>query len=90
MPTFLYRCPNTGQTVLGVTAEDTSEDAYEAITCLACRQSHFVNSTTGKVLGGDDDGKAASVRGFGRQLENITKATGSTPPFNTWNSSNAS
>ena len=51
----MYRCPNTGQTVQGSTAEETPEDAYEAITCLACRQSHFVNPTLGKVLGEDDD-----------------------------------
>lgn len=55
MPPFLYRCPNTGQTVQGFAAEETSGDAYEAIACLACRQNHFVNPTTGKVLGGDDD-----------------------------------
>jgi hypothetical protein len=56
MPPFLYRCPNPGQTVQGFTAEETpDEDPYEAITCLACRQSHFVNLTTGKVLGEDDD-----------------------------------
>ena len=56
MPTFLYRCPNTGQTVQGFTAGETpNQDAYKAITCLACRQNHFVNPTTGKVLGEDDD-----------------------------------
>jgi hypothetical protein len=30
------------------------DDAYEAITCLACRKVHYVNPTTGKVLGEDD------------------------------------
>jgi hypothetical protein len=56
MRPFLYRCPNTGQTVQGFTAEETPDEyAYEAITCLACRQTHFVNSTTGKVLGEDAD-----------------------------------
>lgn len=48
---FLYRCPNTGRTVQGLTAEDTCE----ALTCLACRRLHFVNPATGKVLGADDD-----------------------------------
>jgi hypothetical protein len=60
MPPFLYRCPNTGQTVQGFAAEEISEDAYEGMTCLACRQLHFVNPTTGKVLGEDAD-EAASV-----------------------------
>ena len=55
MPPFLYRCPNTRQTVQGFVAEETSEDAYEAITCLACRKNRSVNPTTGKVLGEDDD-----------------------------------
>jgi hypothetical protein len=55
MPPFLFSCPNTGQTVQGFVAEEVPDDAYESITCLACRQTHFVNPTTGKVLGKDDD-----------------------------------
>jgi hypothetical protein len=55
MPPFLYRRPNTGETVQGFTAEEVPSDAYESITCLACRQLHFVNSAMGKVLGQDDD-----------------------------------
>jgi hypothetical protein len=55
MPPFLFGCPNTGQTVQGFFAEEVPDGAYEAITCLACRQIHFVNPTTGKVLGEDDD-----------------------------------
>jgi hypothetical protein len=53
LPTFLYRCPNTGYRVQGFIAEETSEDteSYEAITCLLCRQVHLVNPTTGKVAG---------------------------------------
>ena len=56
MTPFLYRCPNTRQAVQGFVAEEVPDNAYQAITCLACRQSHFVNPTTGKVLGenGDD------------------------------------
>jgi hypothetical protein len=54
MRPFLYRCPNTHQAVQGFIAEEVPDN--QAITCLACRQSHFVNPTTGKVLGenGDD------------------------------------
>ena len=55
MRPFLYRCPNTSQTVQGFTAEEVPDDAYESLTCLSCRQTHFVNPTTGKVLGEDDD-----------------------------------
>jgi hypothetical protein len=55
MAAFLYRCPSTGKTVQGFTAEEVPINAYESMTCLACRQLHFVNPTTGKVLGEDDD-----------------------------------
>ena len=49
----LFTDPETRQTVQGFVLEEEPEDAYEAITCLACRQNHFVNSRTGKVLGED-------------------------------------
>ena len=55
MPPFLYRCPSTGQTVQGFTAEEVPIDAYELMTCLACRQTHFISPATGKVLGEDDN-----------------------------------
>jgi hypothetical protein len=55
MACFVYRCPSTRQIVQGFSAEETSVDAYEAITCLACRRLHFVNPATRKVLGQDDD-----------------------------------
>jgi hypothetical protein len=53
MPPFMYRCPNTGNLVQGFVAEETSGDAssFEAVTCLVFLQVHYVNSTTGKVLG---------------------------------------
>lgn len=62
MATFLYRCPNTSSMVQGFVqgfvAEETpgNPDAYESITCLACRQLHLVNPTTGRVLG-DHEGE---------------------------------
>jgi hypothetical protein len=57
MPTFLYRCPTTSKTVQGFIAEDVSDDpnAYETVTCLACRQVHLVNPMTGKVLGTNEE-----------------------------------
>jgi hypothetical protein len=53
MPLFLYRCPTTGYHVQGFASEDVVEDhhVYEPVTCLACRQIHHVNPTTGTVLG---------------------------------------
>ena len=56
MPVFLYRCPNTGFTVQGFTADDaTNDDTYEPITCTACTRIHLINAKTGKILGGDDE-----------------------------------
>lgn len=60
MPPFLCSCPNPGRTVQGLAARKTPDDAYESVTCLACRQLHFVNPTTDSVLGEDDE-YAASV-----------------------------
>jgi hypothetical protein len=54
MPTFLYRCPNTGLRVQGWIANDRTErdeDNFEAVTCPACGRVHLVNPKTGKVLG---------------------------------------
>ncbi len=59
MATFVYRCPKLGLPVQGWTADDPSADggdAYETVTCTACRQVHLVNPSTGRVLGADDDG----------------------------------
>jgi hypothetical protein len=55
MATFLYRCPNTGLRVQGYTPEQTShDDAWEAVTCIACQRVHLVNPTTGKVMGEEE------------------------------------
>jgi hypothetical protein len=57
MPSFLYRCPNTGFRVQGYSPEQTADDehSYESVTCIMCRQVHLVNPNTGKVLGEDDE-----------------------------------
>jgi hypothetical protein len=58
VPTFLFRCPNTGYRVQGFVAEeDFSDDAedYQAVTCLACKRTHHVNPMTGSVLGANDE-----------------------------------
>ena len=55
--TYLYRCPNTGQTVQGWSADEVTDDdtAYELVACLACPQLHLINLKTGKVLGAKED-----------------------------------
>ncbi len=58
MPTFLFRCPNTGYRVQGFVAEEDFSDDVEdgqSVTCLACKQTHLVNPRTGKVLEVDND-----------------------------------
>jgi hypothetical protein len=53
MATLIYQCPTTGYRVQGWLADKGTEDrseSYEQLTCLACRQVHFVNPKTGKVL----------------------------------------
>jgi hypothetical protein len=55
--TFLYRCPNTAQTVQGWSADEVTDDdtSYQSVACLACAQAHLVNLKTGKVLGTKED-----------------------------------
>ena len=54
MAHVIIRCPRTGSNVQVWVPEDASThqpDAYEAVTCPACTRLHFVNKTTGKLLG---------------------------------------
>jgi hypothetical protein len=51
MPLFLYRCPTTGYRVQDFSAEYVSEDTYEPVLCVICKQVHVVNPATGAVLG---------------------------------------
>ena len=58
MAALLYRCPATGQNVQAWFADDASEnggEAYETVTCVACRMIHLVNPKTGKTLGNDEE-----------------------------------
>ncbi len=55
MPSFIYRCPNTGLRVHGFVADDATDDAFESVTCIACARVHLVNPATGKVLGINDE-----------------------------------
>jgi hypothetical protein len=57
MATFLFRCPNKNLLVQAWTADDLSGDdaAFFPVECVACRQMHYVNPTTGRVLGSTDD-----------------------------------
>jgi hypothetical protein len=54
---FVYRCPNTGQSVQAWVAEEVPADneIFQTMACIACRQIHAVNPATGEVLGSDDE-----------------------------------
>jgi hypothetical protein len=58
MAMLIFRCPTTGKNVQAWLADEVSADngeSYESVTCLACRQMHFVNRATGKTLGEVDE-----------------------------------
>ena len=57
MASFIYRCPNTGYQVQGWAPDNGAKnghESYEGVTCLACRQVHYVNPETGRMLGARD------------------------------------
>jgi hypothetical protein len=54
MANAIIRCPRTGMNVQIWLAKDPATyqaNDYESVTCPACLQTHFVNKTTGKLLG---------------------------------------
>jgi hypothetical protein len=52
MRAVLYRCPNTDLNVQTLFAEEArKEESYETVTCSACQALHYVNPSTGRVLG---------------------------------------
>jgi len=56
--TFLYRCPNTSQTVQRWSTDevtDNDDDIYQSLACVACTRVNLVNLTTGEVLGEEED-----------------------------------
>ena len=54
MAAVLYKCPAMGIRVQGWIAEEVSgeEDTYFPLQCIACKQMHYVNPATGRVIGG--------------------------------------
>jgi hypothetical protein len=55
MAHILYQCPRTSLRVQTWLADETLAAAkpqgFEAVTCPACTQLHFINRSTGKLLG---------------------------------------
>jgi hypothetical protein len=52
MAPVLFRCPNQGIHVTAWRADDAGngDDTYESVTCTACRQLHFINPKSGKLV----------------------------------------
>jgi hypothetical protein len=54
MANIIFRCPNTGINVqhrLDDVAPRSEENTYDAVHCSACTRLHFINRSTGKLLG---------------------------------------
>ena len=50
---ILFKCPNTGMNVQHWLAETSkaAPDLHVSVTCPACAKVHFIQSSTGKLLG---------------------------------------
>jgi hypothetical protein len=57
MSNIVFRCPRTGLNVQHWMAEEAAPDGpqctYETVICKACTRLHFINRSTGKLLGDD-------------------------------------
>jgi hypothetical protein len=55
MANLIFKCPRTGLNVQHWLAEEVAPDeprcTYESLTCLACTRLHFINRSSGKLLG---------------------------------------
>jgi hypothetical protein len=55
MSHVIFKCPQTGMNVQHRLPDDAEPDqqlgSYEAVACKACSRLHFINRSTGKLLG---------------------------------------
>jgi hypothetical protein len=57
MANLIFKCPRTGLNVQHWLADEVVSDTrstYEPVVCQACTRLHFVNKTSGKLLGEKD------------------------------------
>ena len=57
MANLIFKCPRTGMNVQHWLADGPTDDAYssyETLVCQACSRLHFMNRSTGKLLGAED------------------------------------
>jgi len=61
MGNVIFKCPRTGMNVQHWLADEPpSGDArcsYETVTCKACSRLHFLNRSSGKLLGEQDNSR---------------------------------
>jgi hypothetical protein len=59
MGNVIFRCPRTGMNVQHWLADEPPSDdavsSYETVTCSACAGFHFINRSSGKLLGDSED-----------------------------------
>jgi hypothetical protein len=52
---FVFKCPRTGMNVQHWKADEVEPDdpqfAYDTVVCQACSRLHFINRSTGRLLG---------------------------------------
>jgi len=56
MKNIVFKCPRTGLNVqhqLDESKPDDSKCTYESVMCKACTRLHFINRSTGRLLGQD-------------------------------------
>lgn len=55
MGNIVFKCPRTGMNVQHWLADDAAPNdphcTYETVVCKACSRLHFINRSTGKLLG---------------------------------------
>ena len=58
MGNIVFKCPRTGFNVQHWLAEESEDDSsstsYETVVCQACSRLHFINRSTGKLLGAEE------------------------------------
>ncbi|QWG20936.1 hypothetical protein KMZ68_17980 [Bradyrhizobium sediminis] len=59
MGNIIFKCPRTGMNVQHWLADDPGADdstsSYETVVCQACSRLHFINRTSGKLLGAEEE-----------------------------------
>ena len=57
MANIVFRCPKSGQFVQQWVDDEFygGKDSYLPVSCPACGNTHFVNRSTSKLLGHDDE-----------------------------------